>query len=106
MKVNQFVPLPNFLQLLSVSAGFLRTKAASDKSESSAENLGIKDIAAALRWIKINIAAFGGDPTRVTIVGHDTGAALVNLLFVSPNSKGGYFDIVFSNYSKFFYRIV
>ncbi|XP_064213069.1 neuroligin-4, X-linked isoform X1 [Tribolium castaneum] len=68
--------------------GFLRTKASFDKSESSAENLGIKDIAAALRWIKINIAAFGGDPSRVTLVGHDTGAALVNLLFVSPSSKG------------------
>jgi hypothetical protein len=75
------------LWLLSC-AGFLRTKASFDKSESSAENLGIKDIAAALRWIKINIAAFGGDPSRVTLVGHDTGAALVNLLFVSPNSKG------------------
>lgn len=59
-----------------------------DKIDSSGGNLGIKDIAAALRWIKINIGAFGGDPTRVTIVGHDTGAALVNLLFVSPNSKG------------------
>ncbi|RZC35082.1 COesterase and/or Abhydrolase 3 domain containing protein, partial [Asbolus verrucosus] len=67
---------------------FLRTRPTFDKSESSAENLGIKDIAAALRWIKINIAAFGGDPSRVTLVGHDTGAALVNLLFVSPNSKG------------------
>ncbi|CAH0556768.1 unnamed protein product [Brassicogethes aeneus] len=54
----------------------------------SGGNLGILDVAAALRWIKINIAAFGGDPGRVTLVGHDTGAALVNLLFISPSSKG------------------
>ncbi|KAG5892515.1 hypothetical protein JTB14_011221 [Gonioctena quinquepunctata] len=69
--------------------GFLRTRAAPDKGgEFSGGNLGIEDIAAALRWIKINIAAFGGDPVRVTLVGHDTGAALVNLLFISPSSKG------------------
>ncbi|XP_065164395.1 neuroligin-4, X-linked-like [Atheta coriaria] len=68
--------------------GFLRTKPSSDRSDDSGGNLGIKDVTFALRWIKNNIGAFGGDPTRVTIVGHDTGAALVNLLFVSPSSKG------------------
>lgn len=74
--------------------GFLRTKPSFDKSDSSGGNLGIKDIAAALRWIKSNIAAFGGDPKRVTLLGHDTGAALVNLLFVSPSSKGKLFKLI------------
>ncbi|KAJ8975883.1 hypothetical protein NQ317_009298 [Molorchus minor] len=73
----------NFLRFLRTQGG-----GASNKEESSGGNLGIKDIAAALRWIKINIAAFGGDPARITLMGHDTGAALVNLLFVSPTSKG------------------
>jgi len=41
-----------------------------------------------LRWVRENIGAFGGDPTRVTLMGHDTGAALVNLLLLAPYSKG------------------
>ncbi|KAK5647117.1 hypothetical protein RI129_005581 [Pyrocoelia pectoralis] len=68
--------------------GFLKTRPGVDTSESSGGNLGIKDIAAALRWIKTNIASFGGDYKRVTLIGHDTGAALVNFLLVSPKSKG------------------
>lgn len=46
------------------------------------------DIIAALHWTKDNIAAFGGDPSRVTVVGHDTGAALANLVLISKNGKG------------------
>ena len=46
------------------------------------------DILAALYWTKDNIAAFGGDPSRVTIVGHDTGAALANLVLISKSGKG------------------
>jgi len=41
-----------------------------------------------LRWVRENIGAFGGDPTRITLMGHDTGAALVNLLLLAPYSKG------------------
>lgn len=41
-----------------------------------------------LRWVRENIGAFGGDPTRITLIGHDTGAALVNLLLLAPYSKG------------------
>ncbi|KAF6215077.1 hypothetical protein GE061_009826 [Apolygus lucorum] len=46
------------------------------------------DILEALRWIKDNIGSFGGDPRRVTLLGHDTGAALASLLLVSPQAKG------------------
>lgn len=46
------------------------------------------DIIAALKWTRDNIPAFGGDPTRVTIVGHDTGAALANLVLISKSGKG------------------
>lgn len=46
------------------------------------------DILAALHWTRDNIAAFGGDPSRVTIVGHDTGAALANLVLISKAGKG------------------
>jgi neuroligin len=43
---------------------------------------------AALEWVRRNVAAFGGDPSRVTVLGHDTGAALVNLLLISSAAKG------------------
>lgn len=46
------------------------------------------DLVAALKWLKQNIVTFGGDPGRVTIVGHDTGAALVNLLMFSDLVEG------------------
>ena len=46
------------------------------------------DQVAALHWVKENIAAFDGDPNDVTLIGHRHGAALVNLLMVSPVTKG------------------
>lgn len=68
--------------------GFLRTKTTFDKTDPLEANLGIKDIGAGVRWVKKNIGSFGGDPNRITLIGHDTGAALVNLLFLSPDAKG------------------
>lgn len=52
-------------------------------------NFGLMDQIAALGWIHENIAAFGGDPTRVTLVGHGTGAACINFLMKSPAVPGG-----------------
>ncbi|KAL9973334.1 hypothetical protein ACROYT_G019775 [Oculina patagonica] len=51
-------------------------------------NYGMLDQVAALKWIRDNIAAFGGDPNRVTIAGQSSGAASVALHLVSPLSKG------------------
>lgn len=49
---------------------------------------GIEDMIAALRWIRSNAAAFGGDPRNVTIVGQSAGATGVNALMMSPAAKG------------------
>ncbi|XP_032685513.1 neuroligin-1-like isoform X1 [Odontomachus brunneus] len=77
--------------------GFLRTRPFPDRTSGSGGNLALKDITMALRWVRENIGAFGGDPTRITIMGHDTGAALVNLLLLAPYSKGLFHRVVLSS---------
>uniref|UniRef100_A0A182KE47 Carboxylic ester hydrolase n=1 Tax=Anopheles christyi TaxID=43041 RepID=A0A182KE47_9DIPT len=51
-------------------------------------NFGMKDQVLALRWIRKNIRAFGGDPERVTIFGDSSGGASVQFHLLSPLSRG------------------
>ncbi|EJY57653.1 AAEL017095-PA, partial [Aedes aegypti] len=67
--------------------GFLKT-CASASPVGSGGNLGLMDITLALQWVRDNIGAFGGDPKRITVVGHDTGAALANMVLISKAGKG------------------
>jgi para-nitrobenzyl esterase len=51
-------------------------------------NYGVQDPIEALRWIQKNIAAFGGDPTKVAIGGQSAGAGLTQALLAAPSAKG------------------
>lgn len=52
------------------------------------DNRGSLDVIAALRWVQEEIAAFGGDPTRVTLAGQSAGATLVGTLLADPEARG------------------
>ncbi|TGQ64497.1 MAG: carboxylesterase/lipase family protein [Mesorhizobium sp.] len=55
-----------------------------------ATNLGLKDIIAALQWVRENISRFGGDPQNVTVTGHSAGAYSTIGLLAAPAADGLY----------------
>jgi para-nitrobenzyl esterase len=68
--------------------GFLDLSSFSTPRRRFDSNLGLRDVLQALHWVRDNIAAFGGDPSRVTLFGESAGAGIITTLLTSPAAAG------------------
>jgi para-nitrobenzyl esterase len=68
--------------------GFLRLKEATDDKIPCTGNEGLLDQVAALKWVKDNIAKFGGNPKNITVFGESAGAMSIGCLMAMPTAKG------------------
>jgi para-nitrobenzyl esterase len=68
--------------------GFLDFSRYSSPERAIESNLGLRDIVAALEWVRENIRSFGGDPDNVTLFGESAGANAVTTLMCVPSARG------------------
>ena len=72
---------------LNVFGFFAHPELTKESPHHASGNYGLLDQSAALQWVQHNIAAFGGDPRRVTIAGESAGSISVSAQMASPLSK-------------------
>jgi len=73
---------------LGIFGFFSHPELARESGRDTTGNYGLQDQLAALKWVKENIAVFGGDPDNVTIFGESAGSSSVSALMASPLAKG------------------
>jgi len=64
------------------------------ENEALSGNYGLKDLEVALNWVQDNIAKFGGDPSSVTIMGHDAGAYAAHYLALRHQNEGKFSRLI------------
>jgi para-nitrobenzyl esterase len=88
LAANGNVVVVNVTYRLGVFGGFELSALSDGARDGFDDNLCLRDQIAALRWVRDNIAAFGGDPQRVTVFGESAGATSVLALLASPAAAG------------------
>ena len=78
----------NFGYRLNVFGYYADEELAKESPNGTTGNYGLLDQIQALKWVKENIRAFGGDPDNITIAGESAGASSVNAICVSPLAEG------------------
>ncbi|WP_307161254.1 carboxylesterase/lipase family protein [Streptomyces rishiriensis] len=82
------VVVVTFNHRVGAFGGLVHPELSAETGHGGSGNWGVLDTVAALRWIRRNIAAFGGDPERVTLAGWSHGSSFVNILMISKLARG------------------
>lgn len=82
------VVVVTFNHRVGAFGGLAHPELSTETGHGGSGNWGAQDTVAALKWIRRNIAAFGGDPDRVTLAGWSHGSSFVNILMISKLARG------------------
>jgi para-nitrobenzyl esterase len=74
----------NFNNRVGVLGWLAHPALSAESKDHVSGNYGLMDIIAALRWVQANVAAFGGDPQRITIFGQSSGSMTTSIMTITP----------------------